>query len=70
MTPPPARRPSPPVVDALGENRVQEMAAKLAENAYDGAPAALYRPSAAQQGEAGGGQGRAHPVRRLRGAAG
>lgn len=25
-------------VDALGENRVQEMAAKLAENAYDGAP--------------------------------
>ena len=25
-------------IDALGENRVQEMAAKLAENAYDGAP--------------------------------
>ena len=25
-------------VDALGENRVQEMTAKLAENAYDGAP--------------------------------
>ena len=25
-------------IDALGENRVQEMTAKLAENAYDGAP--------------------------------
>ena len=25
-------------VDALGENRVQEMTAKLAQNAYDGAP--------------------------------
>ena len=25
-------------IDALGENRVQEMAAKLADNAYDGAP--------------------------------
>ena len=25
-------------IDALGENRVQEMAGKLAENAYDGAP--------------------------------
>ena len=25
-------------IDALGENRVQEMAAKLAENAYEGAP--------------------------------
>ena len=25
-------------IDALGENRVQEMVAKLAENAYDGAP--------------------------------
>jgi len=25
-------------IDALGENRVQEMAAKLAEHAYDGAP--------------------------------
>ena len=25
-------------IDALGENRVQEMTAKLAEHAYDGAP--------------------------------
>ena len=25
-------------IDALGENRVQEMTAKLAENGYDGAP--------------------------------
>ena len=25
-------------IDALGENRVQEMTEKLAENAYDGAP--------------------------------
>lgn len=25
-------------IDALGENRVQEMTQKLAENAYDGAP--------------------------------
>ena len=25
-------------IDALGENRVQEMTAKLADNAYDGAP--------------------------------
>ena len=25
-------------IDALGENRVQEMTAKLAENAYEGAP--------------------------------
>ena len=25
-------------IDVLGENRVQEMVAKLAENAYDGAP--------------------------------
>ena len=52
-------------IDALGENRVQEMTQKLAENAYDGAPAALHRSSPAQQGEAGRRQGRAHRIRRL-----
>ena len=36
-------------IDVLGENRVQEMTQKLAENA------ALHRPSPAQQGQAGGG---------------
>ena len=30
-------------IDVLGENRVQEMVAKLAENAYDGAPLHFIR---------------------------
>ena len=47
-------------IDALGENRVQEMTQKLAENA-----SALHRSSPAQQGEAGRRQGRAHRIRRL-----
>ena len=51
-------------VDALGENRVQEMTQKLAENAYDGAP--LHFIGHLQRNkEAGRRQGRAHRIRRL-----
>ena len=36
-------------IDALGENRVQEMTSKLAEHAYDGAPLHLPSPSEAEK---------------------
>ena len=49
-------------VDALGENRVQEMVQKLEQHAYDGAPLPLHRPPADQQGKQGGGQGGPHPL--------
>lgn len=52
-------------IDALGENRVQEMTQKLAEHAYDGAPLHFIGHLPAQQGEAGRRQGRAHRIRRL-----
>ena len=48
-------------VDCCGENRVQELTAKLAQNAYAGAP--VHRPFADQQGQAGGGKGGPHPER-------
>ena len=57
-------------IDALGENRVQEMTGQAGAERLRRRAAALHRPSAAQQGEAGGGQGGAHPVRRLPGPAG
>ena len=52
-------------IDALGENRVQEMTAKLAQNAYDGAPLHFIGHLQRNKVRAGGGQGRSDPIRRL-----
>ena len=52
-------------IDVLGENRVQEMTEKLSAECLRRRSPPLHRPSAAQQGQAGGGQGGPHPVRGL-----